>query len=472
MKAMHMRRLAAAVLAATLLFALAAPAVAASTTMVATGNVNIRSGPGTNYSSLGILSKGKTIVKTGSSGQWAKVLYDNKTAYIMGSYLKTYSGSATPTPVISILPTPTPTPSNSLLYALVSTAIRKGPGTSYMAIGYLDPGDSVTSLGTVTSGYYQVQLGGNTGYVPVSDVSTQSPSIYGTVYALSTVTVYSGTTTSTAAIGYLTQGQTATRTGVVGSLWTQIVFNGQTGYVLTSQIANWSSGTSAANGTVYASSTVPVYNSPSATTTIGYLTQGQSAVSAGTTGIWTQIVFNGQTGYVLTSQVTASTGGTPAGFTALGRTMYALSSQVYCYSSPYELSSYAVGYLSLNESVWGIATNGTWIQAYVQSQTQPLYIPASKLGYTAGTGTGTGVQYVQQYTGAPTYSDMSGTAFLYTYRPAGSDVNETVASIDRGVAVNVLSSSGTWAYVSWAGRDGATKTAYVKANRLGPTIPQ
>ena len=80
--------------------------------------------------------------------------------------------------------------------------------------------------------------------------------------------------------------------------------------------------------------------------------------------------------------------------------------------------------------------------------------------------------YVQYYTGAPTYSDMTGTAFLYTYKPAGSTVKETVASIDYDVAVTVQSYNGDWVYVSWAGRDNVTRFAYVKANKLGPTSPQ
>lgn len=474
MKAIHTHRLAAAVLVAILLFTFAVPALAASTTMVATANVNIRSGPGTNYKSLGMLNKGKTIVKTGSSGEWAKVLYNNKTAYVMAKYLKPYSSSATPapTPVISILPTPTPTPTptSSLLYALVEATIRKGPGTSYKAIGYLDPGDSITSLGTVTNGYYEVQLGGNVGYVRVSDVTTQAPGSYGTVYALSRITVYSAASTASTSLGYLSQGQSAPRTGTVGTSWTQILYNGQTGYVLTSQVADLSGGSSS-SGTVYATTTTAVYSSTAASAVIGYLTQGQSVTRTGTTGIWTQVLYGGLTGYVLTSNLTSSTGSTPAGFTTVGRTMYAQSSRVSCYTAPYEQNSYYVGYLSLNESVWAIASNGTWVQAYVQGRSDPLYIPASKLAYSS-TGTSSNTLYVQYYTGAATYSDMTGTAFLYTYRPAGSTVNETVAAIDYGVAVTVQSYNGEWVYVSWAGRDNVTRSAYVKVSKLGPTSPQ
>ena len=478
MKAIYTRRMAAAALAVILLFALAAPVLAASTTMVATANVNIRTGPGTNYTSLGMLYKGATIVKTGTSGEWTKVLYNDKTAYIISIYLKAYSGSATPTPtpIVPVLPTPTPTPTptNSLLYALVETAIRKGPGTSYKAIGYLDAGDSIASLGTATSGYYQVQLGGNTGYVRVSDVTTQASGSYGTVYAITKAPVYSSATIDFAPIGYLNQGQSAARTGTVGSNWTRIIYNGQTCYVLTAQIASSQSG-STSTETVYAVSTTAVYGSASSSSTIlGYLTQGLSVTRIGTTGSWTKVIFGGQTGYVRTTDIVSSADDDmPSGFTSLGRTMYAQSSRVYCYSEPSERSSYSVGYLSLNESVWAIASNGTWVQAYVQGESEPLYILANKLGYSsAGTGTGGSVLYVQYYTGAPTYSDMTGTAFLYTYKPAGSTVKETVASIDYDVAVTVQSYNGDWVYVSWAGRDNVTRFAYVKANKLGPTSPR
>ncbi|HWR22962.1 MAG TPA: SH3 domain-containing protein, partial [Feifaniaceae bacterium] len=475
MKAMHTRRLAAAALATILLFALAAPALAASTTVAATANVNIRTGPGTSYQSLGMLYKGNTIIKTGTSGDWTKVLYNNKTAYIKSSYLKAYSGSASPTPIVPVLPTPTPAPAptSSLLYALAETAIRKGPGSSYKAIGYLDPGDSISPLGAAANGYYQVQLGGNTGYVRVSDVTSQSPGSSGTVYAVARTPVYGSASVDFAPIGYLSQGQSVARTGTVGSYWTRIVYNGKTCYVLSAQVASLQD--TASSEAVYAVSTTAVYSSASSSSAIlGYLTEGSSATRTGATGSWTQVLFSGQTGYVRTSAVTSPADeDIPSGFTSIGRTMYALSSRVYCYSAPSERTAYSVGYLSLNETVWAIASNGTWTQAYVQGERDPLYILANKLGYSgAGTGTGAGVLYVQYYTGAPTYSDMTGTAFLYTYRPAGSSIMETVASIDRGVAVSVQSYIEDWVYVSWAGRDNVTRFAYVKANKLGATSPQ
>ena len=55
-----------------------------------TESVNVRSGPGTSYSSLGKLAKNTSITRTGvGSNGWSRVSYNGKTAYISSSYLTT-----------------------------------------------------------------------------------------------------------------------------------------------------------------------------------------------------------------------------------------------------------------------------------------------------------------------------------------------------------------------------------------------
>ncbi len=50
---------------------------------IITGNsVNFRTGPSTNYSSIGKLNKGDKVEYLGDSGSWAKVKYINKTIHI------------------------------------------------------------------------------------------------------------------------------------------------------------------------------------------------------------------------------------------------------------------------------------------------------------------------------------------------------------------------------------------------------
>lgn len=52
------------------------------------GNLNIRSGPGTSYAKTGSLSKGETVIVLSTSGSWSRVLYSGtKTGYVSSQYL-------------------------------------------------------------------------------------------------------------------------------------------------------------------------------------------------------------------------------------------------------------------------------------------------------------------------------------------------------------------------------------------------
>lgn len=57
---------------------------------VATGNVNVRSGPGTSYSKLGKLKKGQTVAVWSVSGKWAEITWTSSSvkAYVHTDYLR------------------------------------------------------------------------------------------------------------------------------------------------------------------------------------------------------------------------------------------------------------------------------------------------------------------------------------------------------------------------------------------------
>ena len=115
--------------------------------------VNFRSGPGTNYSSKGVIALGTTVTVTdASNSQWYKVkLSDGTEGYLFSEYLKVTSGnidSAKP----SAKPTPTPAPSNGTVQAKTTSDlnVRKGPGTSYGIIKVIDMNVNVTVTVTLT----------------------------------------------------------------------------------------------------------------------------------------------------------------------------------------------------------------------------------------------------------------------------------------------------------------------------------
>ena len=49
--------------------------------------MNIRSGPGTGYSKLGLLTNGQSLTCTGQSGDWYQVSYNGQTGYVSAAYV-------------------------------------------------------------------------------------------------------------------------------------------------------------------------------------------------------------------------------------------------------------------------------------------------------------------------------------------------------------------------------------------------
>ena len=371
------------------------------TTMVATANVNVRTGPSTSYSLLGYLAKGTKVTKTGVSGNWTIINYNGKVAYVSSAYLAVSSGSTTT--------------SDTLLYALDDdTPVRLGPGKSYRAIGYLDEGDSVKYLGTSGSSWYKVQFGSNIAYVYADDMwfkSTGSSSISsGLVYASSSVRVYEQPSTTSDMLGYLYAGETATRTG------------------------KYSSG-------------------------------------------WTRIDFEGETGYVQTTRVTVISGADSSGsMSTLNKWMYAIDDYTYVYSVPSATSSYRKGYLDEDERVWALAGNFTWTKVLIDDTI--YYVKTGDLtssGYyyddedDGDYSIGSRV-YPAKYSGAPTYANTAKTPYTV------SGESSAYGKISRGTSLTVKGQVGKLLLVSWRDdRDddntGKTLTAYVDISLVTSVRP-
>lgn len=123
-----------------------------TTPYVTTASVNFRSGPGTGYPSLGLLSKGTEVGLISSSGSWAKVVYGGKTGYISSSYLSAQTAASVETkPYLT----------------RTSVNFRTGPGTSYASIRLLASGTEVGLISTAAS-WSKVVHEGKTGYIASS----------------------------------------------------------------------------------------------------------------------------------------------------------------------------------------------------------------------------------------------------------------------------------------------------------------
>ena len=108
---------------------------------VATGNVNVRSGPGKNYSRIGKLKKAQIISIVSVSGDWAEiVMSQNSKGYVHKDYISFVCDSA----AISQIDVPSTDPgSMGAAIATGNVNVRQGPGTNYKKLGKLRRGQTV-----------------------------------------------------------------------------------------------------------------------------------------------------------------------------------------------------------------------------------------------------------------------------------------------------------------------------------------
>ena len=210
--------------------------------------VNFRSGPGTNYSSKGVISLGTTVTVTDTSNaQWYAVRLSNgSTGYIFAEYIS-FTGSNTP----SATAAPTQAPSNGSEQTAKTTEyvnFRSGPGTNYSSKGVIALGTTVTVTDTSNSEWYAVRLSnGSTGYIfaqylklnssssaTATPAPTQAPSNDGTVQAKLTadVNLRRGAGTNYGVIKVIGTGTTVTVTDASNSQWYKVkLSDGTEGYL-------------------------------------------------------------------------------------------------------------------------------------------------------------------------------------------------------------------------------------------------
>lgn len=207
--------------------------------------LTVRSGPGSSYSKIGSMSKGKTFDITGKSTDssgvvWYRLTYSGKTGYVSSVYVKTSTTSSSVTAVVNTKATV-----NTKKDPLI---VRSGPGKNYSKIGSLAKGKTVSVSGKVldSSGttWYTFSYNGKTGYISGDYLKiTQTSSSVTTVTNLKgTVTtkkdpliVRSGPGKTYSKLGSIVKGSTFTVTGQTkdstGLVWYTFSYNGKTGYV-------------------------------------------------------------------------------------------------------------------------------------------------------------------------------------------------------------------------------------------------
>ena len=126
--------------------------------LITTANVNVRSGPGTQYPSYGVAQEGTTFSVDGVSvdGAWWLVainpnIIQTGQGWISADYANAYFvdnilvvGSP---PLPTDLPVPTPEPSTATAPTLDPLNVRSGPGNAYPSYGKVPSGTTFEVIG-------------------------------------------------------------------------------------------------------------------------------------------------------------------------------------------------------------------------------------------------------------------------------------------------------------------------------------
>jgi uncharacterized protein YgiM (DUF1202 family) len=142
------------------------------TAVVATGALNVRSGPGVSYSVVTVISYGQTVTLIGrnSNATWAQIRLANGTVGWVNASLLQLSVALSSLPVTETSAAPTPT-------AVVNTwalNVRYGPGVGFAVLTSVSQGQQVTLLGRNSAGsWVQVRLAnGFVGWVNAAFLQT------------------------------------------------------------------------------------------------------------------------------------------------------------------------------------------------------------------------------------------------------------------------------------------------------------
>ena len=455
--------------------------------------VNFRTGPGTNYSSKGVISLGTTVTVTDTSNsQWYAVRLSNgSTGYIFAQYLKLTGNASAATPA----PTATPAPSDPANEKTAKTTeyvnFRSGPGTNYSSKAVIPSGTAITVTDTSNSQWYAVRLAnGSTGYIfaqyikitetpsatatpaPTPTPTPSDPSKEQTAKTTEYVNFRTGPGTNYSSKSVIPSGTAITVTDTSNSQWYAVrLSDGSTGYIyaqyikITSAAAAPAPTEAPADGTVRAKTTADVNLRKGAGTNYGVIrvVGNNTAVTVTeATNTWYKVkLSDGTEGYLYAQYVTVTSGDInsvkkeettdPSTLTEAEQKAKAVLDTIgWDLRAAYNWSAHALPYYTLGPEVTGNSVHSEWYanfgfdnhkgNCYVMAAT--FQKMAKLLGYDAHLVEG----YIRTYNGRGRHGwveiDMNGTTYVF-------DPNFEYGGYGNGYQIN-YGMSGTFKYIDYA----------------------
>ncbi len=462
---------------------------ATGTYIVTSDSLNVRTGDGTNYPTIGTLKKNEEINVTGvTPKKWYQFTYKGKTGFVSGAYLKAKPASepAPPTNQIKVSKA-----SGTFIVTADSLNVRSGDSTKYNSLGSLKKNEQVTVTGKTSNNWYQIKFKGKTGYVngaylkakPASKPTSTTNQIKvakasGTfIVTANSLNVRSGNTAAYSSLGSLKKNQQVTVTGKTSNNWYQIKFKGTTGYVngayLKAKPASKPTSTtnqikvSKASGTfiVTADSLNVRSGNTAAYSSLGALKKNeQVSVTGKTSNNWYQIKFKGKNGFVNGAYLKAKPASKPTSTTNQIKVAKASGTFIVTANSLNVRSGNTTAYSSLGSlkknqqvSVTG-KTSNNWYQIKFKGKNgfvNGAYLEAKPASKPA--------PQTNQIKVAKASGTYKVTANTLNVRSGNTASHSKIGSLTRGNKVKVTGkTSNGWYRINFKGKIGFVSGQYLK----------
>lgn len=255
----YARRLVAMVASAALMggagaFVTGSIADASSNRVTATTGVNARSGPGTTYQIVKVLSRGSLVSTTGKiTNGFSEITYADQLLWVSTQYLKASE--------------PTTSRGVRTMYATTALDIRSVSASKYKKLGEIPKGAKVSVTGVEQSGRAQIVWGKSTAWVTEKYLQTRSvstgstassggsssgsslPKITGTRYATTALMIRTTSSAKFTNLGDVATGTKLSITGKVINGRMQIVYGGAVRYVTAQYLSSSKPSSDSAGGT-------------------------------------------------------------------------------------------------------------------------------------------------------------------------------------------------------------------------------
>lgn len=385
--------------------------------------LNIRSGPGTDYSIVSTVRNGSIVVILEQSTEdWYRINYDGTVGYVSADYL------------VDVL-----TAENFNATGKVNDSdvrYRTGPSTSDSIIGTIDEAEQVDIIG-INNGWYKLVYDGNTGYmrsdyidIISSDGTSSAPETEETEDTTSSETdvnrsgsvtgdyvrFRTGPSLTASIICLLNKG---TSVDVLSEIdgWYKIVYSGSTGYMSSDYIslASVDSGSSDTEPEVedmdevgYVTGNYVRFRQGPSTgdVIITTLNRGTSVKILGKTDGWYKIEYNGNVGYMSADYIEVGEAPAVSDSYELGCQIAEYTKQFVGYSYVYGGASPSQGFDCSGLMYYVYNQFGYAIQrtAYYQYHYNGVYVSKAELQpgdmiFFAGDGYENGITHVGMYIG-------------------------------------------------------------------------